>query len=117
MEETGIVLSGVKVHPTRRERHAERRCGGRAVTEAEWFADDGPVRMMDFLNGKASDRKLCLLAVACCYLGLRGRADEQPVPVYESVVRFVDGVGTRWDMRNFWPGPLTVDGDPPWPER
>jgi hypothetical protein len=37
-----------------------------AVTEAEWSSSQSPYTLVEFLNGKASDRKLRLIAVACC---------------------------------------------------
>ena len=39
---------------------------GDVVTEAEWLACDDPRPMVEFLNGKASNRKLRLFACACC---------------------------------------------------
>ena len=38
------------------------------MTEAEWLACDDPKPMLEFLPGKASERKLRVLAVACCWL-------------------------------------------------
>jgi hypothetical protein len=36
------------------------------MTEAEWLAAVDPEPMLSFLRGKASDRQLRLLAIACC---------------------------------------------------
>jgi hypothetical protein len=60
------------------------------VTEAEWFAAASP--MLEFLKGKASDRKLRLFAAACCrvvWSSLTHERSRQAVGVAE---QFADGL-------------------------
>ena len=87
------------------------------MTEAEWLTSDDPRPLFEYLNGRAGDRKLQLLGVACCYICRRGERHERLETDYESVVQFVDGTGTREEMRLRWAprgaGPQALS----WPER
>ena len=69
------------------------------MNEAEWLVCGDPERMLDFLKGKVSDRKLRMFAVACCYICRRGEVNERLAEDYESVVRFVDGAGSIEEVR------------------
>ena len=63
------------------------------MTEQEWLECNGP--MLDFLRGKASDRKLRLFACACCRRVWNclwsGRVGQEAILTAE---RFADGLAT-----------------------
>jgi hypothetical protein len=65
------------------------------VTEAEWLACADLQKMLEFLRGKASDRKLRLFAVACC----RRIGDTLGYPESEQALlvaeRFADGLASE----------------------
>lgn len=61
------------------------------MTETGWLEGDDPGAMLEFLRGRASDRKLRLLSVACWRL-LDGEHGREALEVAE---RYADGVGTK----------------------
>jgi hypothetical protein len=61
------------------------------MTEAEWRGATDPGEMLEFLRGRASDRKLRLLSVACWRL-LDGEHGRDAIEVAE---QYADGMGTK----------------------
>jgi hypothetical protein len=73
--------------------------GDGTMTEKEWLESTDPQAMLAFLRGKASDRKLRLLACACCrriWLQL-GEATPEAVKMSE---RVADGEASKNEMRS-----------------
>jgi hypothetical protein len=61
------------------------------MTEQEWLQATDPQKMLDFLKGRASDRKLRLFAVACCRLVWHRVDDWGSWNAVESAELFADG--------------------------
>src|SRR5262249_789725 len=61
------------------------------MTEAEWLACTDPDKMLKFLYGKASDRKLRLFSVGCIRRGWHLIDDPNLRHGVETIQRFVDG--------------------------
>src|SRR5262245_55571982 len=72
--------------------------GRRAVTEGEWLTCTDPQPMLEFIRGRASDRKLRLFAVDCCRRNssMLVAATIEALRVAE---RFADGLATHAERK------------------
>lgn len=64
------------------------------MTESEWLAATDPKLMLEFLRGKASDRKLRLFTVACARLVWDHLTVADMRIAVETGERFADGLAT-----------------------
>lgn len=62
------------------------------MTETEWNICTDPLPMLEFLRGKASDRKLALFACACRWRVERWFVDQRSRYAVEATEDFVDGL-------------------------
>jgi hypothetical protein len=69
------------------------------MTEAEWLACDDPEKMLDFLNGKVTERKLRLLACACCRRIWDLLTDDRTRRAVEAGELYADGLISREALR------------------
>jgi hypothetical protein len=70
----------------------------RQMTEPEWFACDDPKALLKFLNGRASTRKLCLFAVACCERLDEWLTDARSRSAVAALRRFADGRADKQEL-------------------
>jgi hypothetical protein len=69
------------------------------VTEAEWDTCEDPTPMLEFLRGKASDRKLRLFACACCRAIWQHLAAGELRQAVETAEGYADGAASKDDLR------------------
>jgi hypothetical protein len=65
------------------------------MTETEWLGCGDPVRMLEYLLGKASERKFRLLACGCIRPNLPGRYEFGCETAVETAEMMCDGKGTE----------------------
>jgi len=83
------------------------------MTEAEWLACTDPQRMLEFIRGKASGRKLRLLAVNCCRRVQHRLRESSSVRALDILEAFADGsVGKKQLKEALWEAEKAA-GNPP----
>src|SRR5947209_5976328 len=68
------------------------------MTEAEWLSGADPDRMLAFLSGKVSDRKLRLLLCACCRRVWDQLPDERSQRAVQVAEWYADGQVTEYEL-------------------
>jgi hypothetical protein len=68
------------------------------MTEAEWLACADPQQMLEFLRGRASERKLRLFACACCRSTWQLLANTKGREAVEASERYAEGVAGQREL-------------------
>src|SRR4051812_39165561 len=68
------------------------------MTETEWLTSENTTEMLQFLHGRASWRKLRLLAVACCRFVWKRFTDWRCRRAIEVAEQFADGLALETEL-------------------
>jgi len=68
------------------------------MTEQEWLECAEPGKMLEFLRGKASERKLRLFAVACCRWAWQFLSEESSREAVRVAELFADGLASDMEL-------------------
>lgn len=70
------------------------------MTESEWLACRDPGAMLEFVRGKASDRKLRLFACACASRVLKPGGSHRKWNILTAVERYADGATEHGEVQS-----------------
>ena len=70
------------------------------MTEQEWLACDDPQQLLEFVRDKISDRKIRLVACACCRQIWEHLADERSRRAVEISEKYADGLVKEEEQRS-----------------
>src|SRR5262245_39326383 len=83
------------------------------MDEATWLASTDPSVMLEFLKGKASDRKLRLFACSCCRRAWEMLTKECYRSGVEIAEAYADGLASKAELRAAMDGVWTARYSPP----
>jgi hypothetical protein len=92
------------------------------MTEAEWLACENPQSMLNYLRGKASDRRVRLFAVACCRKDWHLLTDSRSKRAVEVAEQYADGLIGQEELitprqavrRVAWSAQIAFGNSHPW---